>query len=441
MLGVPRRIPAATLRRRGAAVRGLATWPGAVPAVRFVRAAWRAGLGRTPSLRETLAQADRLRRGTTRGELAMEVVRSREHLDGLVGELAARPASDDEAFVRDAYHLLLSRDPDPGGLRHYTGLLAAGGTRGHVVRLLATGDEHVNRAAAAMVPLPNLVQRWPGRFRECRTVDGGCQRVFVAEHGTDFDDLEQAILSGGYYERPGIWGFILDRDKRLMAEMVAALCPGTALEIGCSNGTVLQCLRAAGVDAEGVDISRTALSRADPSVRPHIRLGDVLTMPLPRRYDVVYGLDIFEHLNPNRFSAYADRVRELVAPGGLFLANVPMFGPDPVFGTVFPLLLSAWEADLAANRQFRLLPVDDEGYPAHGHLIWAGSDWWVGHFERAGLHRERDVERALHARYDATFTADTPARRSFLVFSAGADPCTVRALAEDIARTPSMELG
>lgn len=57
--------------------------------------------------------------------------------------------------------------------------------------------------------------------------------------------------------------------------------------------------------------------------------------------------------------------------------NIPAFGEDPVFGTIFELHLPDWETDYKNNSVFHKIPVDTKGYPSQGHLTWAGSNWWV----------------------------------------------------------------
>jgi hypothetical protein len=119
------------------------------------------------------------------------------------------------------------------------------------------------------------------------------------------------------------------------------------------------------------------------------------------------------------------KVRSLTRPGGFVFTNLPVFGHDQVFGTVFPIDLEEWERDAASGCPFSLLPVDNDGYPFHGHLVLADSAWWVHQFERAGLKREPSVEQALHERYDAYMRQNSPARRSFYIFSRDTDPSTV----------------
>lgn len=378
--------------------------------------------------------------GSRRSEVLLSIVRSDEYLDRAAAQVDLRPDVSDEVFLAGLYSSLLRRDIDPEALRYYGQMLKEAGDRGAVVRTLLGSDEHVNRVTAELYHLPNLRRRWPDRYVEARSRADGSVLAFHAPTADWFDRLEARILSSNYYDKPGIWEFSLNRDKRLMAEIVGALEPTSVLEIGCSNGTVLQCLHERGIEVAGLDVSVSAVARAHPSIRERIHVGDLLTATLPKTYDVVFGLDVFEHLNPNKMAAYLGRVRALTSPGGFVFTNLPAFGDDPVFGTVFPMDLEAWDRDAAAGRPFSLLPVDDEGYPFHGHLVWADSAWWVRHFESAGMQREPAVERALHRRYDEYMRQSSPARRSFYVFSRDSDADAISGLAERIRRTSSVIL-
>ena len=347
-------------------------------------------------------------------------------------------AETDEQFLQRVYRTLLDRDVDPAGLATYREELAHGLARADLVLRLATSEEHRNRIVSAAVGLEDLKALRPERYAIEHHVEWDSPvDVFVAETPEDFDWLERAILDFGYYETAGVWGFEVDLDKRLMAEVVARLgarrAPPSAqgaarasspaqgaaraLDLGCANGTVMACLDELGVRCDGVDISRLALRKAVPSVRDRIFIGDVLDLDLPGPYDVVFGLDIFEHFNPNRLDDYLRRVAELVRDGGYVFTNVPAFGADPVFGTVFPFYVRRWEQEAAAGRLFSRLHVDLNGYPLNGHLVWADWRWWVERFEAAGLRREPEVEQALHEQYDAAIEGYSLARKSFFVFS------------------------
>lgn len=337
---------------------------------------------------------------------------------------------DPDAFVAELYRKAFDRGVDADAARYYRKLIEQGYGLADVAVLLCESEEFVNRRLADSFAIPSLEEQRPEAYVE---VDGS--RVFVAEDDADFDWLEAAILENGYYEKPGVWTLEVDLDKRLLAEIIASFQPRRSLELGCSSGSVIGCLLAEGVQAEGVDISQMALRRAEPEVRTAIHLGDLLSLQLPAgAYDVVAGFDVFEHLNPNRLDAYLAEVARLVAPGGFVFANLPAFGEDRVFGTVFPLTLAPWRDDVAAGRRFRHLEVDGDGYPQHGHLVWADTGWWEARFAAAGLVRQPEIERALHRRYDAAYDRISVARKAFFVCAADPDPARTAAVLDGLAQ-------
>jgi SAM-dependent methyltransferase len=195
------------------------------------------------------------------------------------------------------------------------------------------------------------------------------------------------------------------------------------------------------VPGEGVEISRRAIQRAFADVRDHIHEGDLLALPFTGRFDLVYGLDIFEHLNPNRFADYLAQIAAILADGGYLYAALPAFGDDPVFGLIFPMYLRDWYGDVAQDRPFHLLHVDGKGYPLNGHLIWADSRWWVTQFERHGLRRDEVIERAVHQRYDRFFDGYAPARKAFYVFSKNGRPEISEGIAYRLLSEASPALG
>jgi hypothetical protein len=324
----------------------------------------------------------------------------------------------DSEFVDQAFRDILGRDADHGGLEFYRGVLRQGVSR-TAVMLDIMRSEEFRRTLTAHAPstLPNLVVQRPERYR--RTIDrvnGSSMLVFEVESPSDFDWLERAIVDNGYYEAPGVWVLDVDFDKRLVAEMIAAFAPSAALELGCAAGAVLQCLDDLGVGAEGVEISAMAIGKADARVRARIHHGDLLALDLPRRYDLLFGLDIFEHLNPNKLAAYIDRIAQVTTDDAFLFCNIPAFGADPVFGTVFPFYVDGWAEDAAAGRALHSVHVDDGGYPIHGHLAWGDAAWWVRQFERAGFIRDAEIERAFHRKYDGYMEKRSPARRAYFVF-------------------------
>src|SRR5258706_6080788 len=257
------------------------------------------------------------------------------------------PSTPDDEFVQGAYAAVLGGGADPTGLNHYLTLLAEGMPREAVMLELAKSQEH-KAILAGGLPDPNslrlpgdpslddLSRVRPDRYRVTRDRIGRELLVFDVDGDDDFDWLEAEIRRTGYYEHDGVWTLGIDNDKRVMAEVVASFRPRRVLELGCASGAVLAGLAERGIDVTGIDVSELARSNAPDSVRDHIVLGDVLDAPVSGPFDVVVGLDIFEHLNPNRIDAYLARADELLAPGGWLVANIPAFGDDPVFGEVHP---------------------------------------------------------------------------------------------------------
>ena len=326
---------------------------------------------------------------------------------------AAQPSrAEMEATVDNVYRRLLGRPADPEGLAHHVGRMEAGATGADIAISIAESQEYKQRIAS----VPRY--RRPEQYRTVVDTSGNASLVFDIAEPADFDWLESRINDNGYYEHEGVWSLDIDDDKRVMAEMLASFTPKRALELGCASGGVMRALAEHGVVAEGVEISRMAYEHAPSDVQARMHLGDLLDLDLSRDYDLVYGLDIFEHLNPNRLDKYLVAIRERLVDGGLLFAVVPAFGTDDVFGEAFPLYLDEWQRDLAAGRLFNPVFCDHDGYPLHGHLINASTQWWLAQFAAAGFQRRPDLERPLHERHAEHF-AIAPARRSFYVFTTG----------------------
>jgi SAM-dependent methyltransferase len=351
-----------------------------------------------------------------------------------------RPGTSDEDFIEATFLAVLGRPVDIAGRVHYLSALRNGASRQDIVDALKGSEEYRNRQAASAFRLPNLLESEPSRFRILVADDGKEIPTYLAADHASFDWVEARILENGYYERPGIWSFEVDLDKRVMAEIVSLLEPKSVVEVGCSSGAVLQCLNGIGIDVWGVDVSTSARERASSSVRERILLGDITEIEFAQTFDVGLGLDIFEHVHPNKLGSFITALVNLITPGGFLYANVPAFGRDAVFGEVQTMFLPEWRDDARAGGPFRHLQVDERGYPAHGHLVWATTDWWVATFEAAGLRRAPAIERALHGLYDWYFDACSPMRKSFYVFAKARDVASDDELAGRIRATEPRSL-
>lgn len=96
---------------------------------------------------------------------------------------------------------------------------------------------------------------------------------------------------------------------------------GRVLVPGCGSGYDVQALAEAGNEVVGIDLSETAVQRANQTAthsRATIARGDVFTHPFPENaFDAIYERTFLCALPPEDRERYRDRVRFLLKPGGL----------------------------------------------------------------------------------------------------------------------------
>lgn len=267
--------------------------------------------------------------------------------------------------------------------------------------------------------------------------------------GEDRDPSGDRAGRSGYarYDRiasnADIAGWLLWRNFRV----------GTALDVGCATGYLVEVLRELGIDAEGADLSAYAVEHAAPGAAGHLRVAGLLAgLPWPDgSFELVTVLETLEHFAPDQIPA---ALRELRRVSGAYLyATIPSYGrnssgPDGHFeGKVRPERLADYEAGRAEDGgpvPFADLAVDADGNPVEGHLTIASFEWWTARFAEAGFTRRPDVERRLYADIEP---ADLAPFWNLYVFEVpGADPSVVdprspeQTLAELGLRHPLLEV-
>ncbi len=327
----------------------------------------------------------------------------------------------DEAFLGEMYQKLLGREIDPDGKKFYLNFLEQGRSRIDVLMSIIQSEEFKNKITRENLHhllLPPIRDEKPDQYKQVFDTQAK-EKIWAFEvrKPSDFDWLEKKIIENGYYEKPGVWNLQIGEDQRLLSELVSQFDPGSVLDLGCANGTVMKCLYDRGIKSEGIEISRFYLAKAFPEIKENIHFGDILNVDPGKQYDFILGLDIFEHLNPNKLSTYIKKLYQLLSENGHLFCNIPAFGKDEVFGEIFPPYIKDWEQDLKENQLFKILHTDDYGYPKNGHLIGAGSPWWVKQFEAQGFHRKKETEKVLHRKYDKSMDRISIARKSYYVFS------------------------
>lgn len=97
------------------------------------------------------------------------------------------------------------------------------------------------------------------------------------------------------------------------------------LYIGCGNGRNLIPLLDAGLDLVGLDISTTAIAqlcRRRPDRAGDLIAGDLTALPASARYDLVVGIQVFQHGTRHETHDLLAAAAARVAPGGLLCVRV-----------------------------------------------------------------------------------------------------------------------
>lgn len=110
------------------------------------------------------------------------------------------------------------------------------------------------------------------------------------------------------------------RGERPVADLVPHLGTGPVLELGCGNGKLLRPLRAAGVDAVGLDIAFHALRRLKPGT-PRV-LADAAALPFrDGAFSAVLDVHCTGHLDAAGRARAAAEAARVLRPGGLLVVE------------------------------------------------------------------------------------------------------------------------
>jgi SAM-dependent methyltransferase len=97
---------------------------------------------------------------------------------------------------------------------------------------------------------------------------------------------------------------------------------GAILDIGCSSGGFLSCLKGDAWQLAGIEASPDAAERARQLTGGHIVCGDIATAELPpNSFDAVTCTDVLEHLYEPR--PVFEKAAQWLKPGGIFYIFVP----------------------------------------------------------------------------------------------------------------------
>lgn len=122
------------------------------------------------------------------------------------------------------------------------------------------------------------------------------------------------------------WRDLIDWAAREMKQ-----APGRVLDIGCGAGNLIQCIRETYPESAivGVDLTEESLEpvrrRFARDGRLELRTGELTAIPAePGSLDLVTCTEVLEHTFPDVFKGSFQAVREVLRPGGHYLATLPL---------------------------------------------------------------------------------------------------------------------
>lgn len=152
----------------------------------------------------------------------------------------------------------------------------------------------------------------------------------------DYDYFENGLATGkslynGYNYDP----IVTPRDVLTIKNFVNLERGNSVLDFGAAKGIHIKVFREMGYDAWGCDISKYAISSAEKSIRPYLKLNNDCNIPFHREFDCIIFKDVLEHLlvsQVNSVLSYASKIcKKLFAAiplgdGGKFV--VPDYNKD-----------------------------------------------------------------------------------------------------------------
>ena len=164
--------------------------------------------------------------------------------------------------------------------------------------------------------------------------------------------VEPDVYTDDYYltNCHGFEDFVISNGRKVGPRFIKALSLAgdlrgkRVLDVGSGRGELVIQSAIRGAEAWGidyaqaaVDIGNKALSTLDVSVREHTRIQQMDVKALQFEagfFDVVFMMDVVEHLYPHELSAAFDELHRTLRPGGLLVMHT---SPNKIFeGVVYP---------------------------------------------------------------------------------------------------------
>jgi len=115
------------------------------------------------------------------------------------------------------------------------------------------------------------------------------------EWAFDYWDGDRRINYGGY-RNDGRWLKV----AKAMADYYGLKAGDSILDIGCGKGFLLESFRdvIAGVEVQGIDISKYAIDHAPEDLKPRLQVGVASSLPFPdKSFDLVVSINTLHNLH------------------------------------------------------------------------------------------------------------------------------------------------
>jgi SAM-dependent methyltransferase len=160
------------------------------------------------------------------------------------------------------------------------------------------------------------------------------------------DRVEPDVYTDDYYltNCHGYEDFVMSGGRKVGPRFVKALSLGgdlrgkRVLDVGCGRGELVIQSGMRGAEAHGIDYAQAAVDIAakaiegiDPDLRArcHVRQMDIKALDFPDAYfDVVFMMDVVEHLYPHELAKAYDELQRTIRPGGRLVLHT---SPNKIF--------------------------------------------------------------------------------------------------------------
>ncbi|MFW5703641.1 MAG: UMP kinase [Patescibacteria group bacterium] len=110
------------------------------------------------------------------------------------------------------------------------------------------------------------------------------------------------------------------------------LNPKKCLDVGCGTGQLIKHLRAFGVDAYGIDISKNAIDLVDKEVKPYVKEGSITKLPYKQgEFDLVITYDVLQHIEQSKIRK---AIQELIRVSNKYVLN-KIYTKENIYMTKF----------------------------------------------------------------------------------------------------------